>query len=266
MGLAMELLSGRAVAPGATLTPLIMAPPNTLTVRAANVGSDTRLLQMWAFNNAAGIFRIRSPKLHDNVQGIRYRADANDPVPLMPMGAFQKLYPQDQLIAEITGSATGGQIEQGQALIWYADLPGSAARLANWADISPRVVNFMTQEVSVSTGVSGGYSGAVALNSTFDLMQANTDYALLGGMTDVACAAVSVVGPDTANLNIGYPGFMGDRGIVSRFFVTLNQLLNIPTIAIINSANKQGTQVSVVQNQAGGAVNVSLCFAQLSPQ
>jgi hypothetical protein len=266
MGLAMEMISGRATAPGATLTALTMASGNTLTIRNASLNSDVRMLNMWAFNNAAGIFRIRSPKLHDNVQGIRYRIDASDPTLLWPNGSWQKLWPQDTLIAEISGSAVGGQIEQGQALIWYADLPGSNARLANWSAIQNRVVNYVTVEVAVTAGVAGGYSGQVAINSTFDLLQANTDYAILGGMTDVACAAVQILGPDFANLGVGFPGFLGNRNLPSRFFYELNWQLNLPTIPIFNSANKNGTLVAVVQNQAGAAVNVTLNLVQLAPQ
>lgn len=266
MGLAMELISGRATAPGATLTALTMAAGNSLTVRNAALTADIRMLDMWALNNAAGIFRIRSPKLHDNVQGIRYRVVASDPVPMFPSGAYQKLTAQDTLIAEISGSAVGGQIEQGQALIWYADLPGSQARLANWSDIAPRVVNYLTVEVAVTPGVTGGYSGQVAINSTFDLLQANTDYAILGGMTDVLCAAVRITSPDFANFGVGFPGFLNNRNFPGRFFKELNLMTGQPTIPIFNSANKNGTLVDVVQNQAGTAVNVTLILVQLAPR
>lgn len=266
MGLAMELISGKATAPGSTLTALTMAAGNSLTIRNAAIGSDVRMINIWVENNAAGIFRIRSPKLHDNVQGIRYRVDATDPVPLMPTGTFQKLTPQDTLIAEISGSAVGGQIEQGQFLVWYADLPGSNARLANWTDLAPRGVNYLTVEVAVTPGATGGYSGQVAINSTFDLLQANTDYAIVGGMTDVRCAAVQIVGPDFANFGIGFPGYMPNRNFPGRFFKDLNEELNIPTIPVFNSANKNGTLVSVVQDQAGAAVNVTLLLLQLSPK
>ena len=266
MGLAMELISGRATAPGATLTALTMAAGNSSTVRFANVNSDIRLINMWAENNAAGIFRVRSPKLHDNVQGIRYRIAATDPVPLMPLGASQKLTPQDTLVLEISGSATAGQIEQGQLLIWYADLPGSNARLANWDGIKNRVVSYLTVEVAVTPGSAGGYSGQVSINSTFDLLQANTDYAILGGMTDVRCAAVRIAGPDFANFGVGFPGFMSNRNVPGRFFYELNEQLGMPTIPIFNSANKNGTLVDVVQDQTGNAVNVSLNLVQLAPQ
>jgi hypothetical protein len=266
MGLAMEIISGRATAPGATLTALTMAAGNSLTVRNAALTADIRLINMWAENNAAGIFRVRSPKLHDNVQGIRYRIDATDPIPLFPNGAWQKLTAQDTLIAEISGSATGGQIEQGQLLIWYADLHGSSARLANWADISSRVVNYLTVEVAVTPGAVGGYSGQVAINSTFDLLQANTDYAILGGMTDVRCAAVRIQSPDFANFGLGFPGYMPDRNFPGRFFKDLNFFLGQPTIPIFNSANKNGTLVDIVQDQTGNAVNVTLNLVQLAPK
>lgn len=266
MGLAMELISGRATAPGSTLTALTMAAGNSLTVRNAALTADIRLVEMWALNNSAGIFRVRSPKLHDNVQGIRYRVVAADPVPMFPSGAFQKLVAQDTLIAEISGSATAGQIEQGQMLIWYADLPGSNARLANWADILPRIVNYLTVEVSVTPGSSGGYSGQVSINSTFDLLQANTDYALLGGMVDVKCATVRITSPDFANFGVGFPGYLGNRNFPARFFKELNLMTGVPTIPIFNSANKNGTLVDVVQDQTGNAVNVTLVLCQLAPK
>jgi hypothetical protein len=261
----MELVSGRATAPGATLTALTMAAGNSLTVRNTSLQTDIRMIQMWAENNAAGIFRIRSPKLHDNVQGIRYRVDATDPVGLFPPGAWQKLTPQDTLIAEISGSAVGGQIEQGQFLVWYSDLPGSNARLANWADISQRVVNYLTVEVAITPGSAGGYSGQVAINSTFDLLQANTDYAILGGTVDVRCAAVRVTSPDFANLGIGFPGYLTDRGVTARWFMDMNFRLGIPCIPIFNAANKNGTLVDIVQDQTGNAVNVNLIVVQLAP-
>ena len=266
MPLAMELVSGQATAPGATLTGLTMAAGNSLTVRFANPTSDVRLVQLWANNNAAGIFRIRSPKLHDNVQGIRYRIQATDPIPVLCWGSWQKLTPQDTLIAEISGTATGGQIETGHMLIWYADLPGSNARLANWTDIVSRIVNILTVEVAITPGVTGGYSGQVAINSTFDLLQANTDYALLGGTVDARCGAVRVTGPDFANFGVGFPGITVDRSITAQWFANLNEQLGVPTIPIFNSANKAGTLVDIVQNQAGTSVNVDLVVAQLAPR
>src|SRR5258708_6995157 len=129
MGRALEVIAGQATAPSATFTGLTMNAGNSLTVRNADLKADVRLIQMWAKNQVAGVFRIRSPKLHDNVQGIRVRNPASAVIEVLPWSVFQKLIPQDTLIAEITGSAVGGQFEQGAGLLYYSDLPGNAARL-----------------------------------------------------------------------------------------------------------------------------------------
>jgi hypothetical protein len=82
----------------------------------------------------------------------------------------------------------------------------------------------------------------------------------------VACGAIQIVGPDLGNLGVGIPGFMANRNFVARYFYDLNQQLGLPTIPVFNSANKSGTQVAVVQNQAAAAVNVNILLAQLAPR
>src|SRR5216684_1872148 len=129
MGNALEVITGSATAPGTTLTALSMYTGNTLNIRNYNPPSKAYLLANWAFNNGAGVFRTRSPRLHDNVQGIRQRVDATDPRPIYPRWGFeQNLYAQDSLIAELSGSATGGKIEIASMLLYYTDLPGIHAR------------------------------------------------------------------------------------------------------------------------------------------
>ena len=98
------------------------------------------------------------------------------------------------------------------------------------------------------------------------MLQANTDYALLGGQVDVACAAVRVTSPDFANFGVGFPGFLSPRAIPDQWFKSLSIALGVPAIPVFNSANKNGTLVDVVQNQAGNAVNVTLNVAQLAPR
>jgi len=265
MGLGLEVISGKATAPGTTLTALTMASGDSLSIRNTPIGTDIRLVSLWAFNNAAGIFRVRSPRMHDNVQGFRARVAATDPAQLFDAGTYQTLYPQDTLIAEISGSAVGGQIEQGQLLIWYRDLPGIAARLAMWPDVMAAAVNELTVEVALTAGVVGGYSGAAALNSSFDLLKANTDYAVIGADVDAACAAVTMKGADTGNLHVGVPGTLTLRHLSARFFKWLSINLGLPTIPIINSANKAGTTIEVVQNQGGAAVNAVWRLLELKP-
>jgi len=266
---ALELIGGQATAPGAVLTALTMFAGNSSTVRNADLASKVALIQTWGRNNAAGIWRIRSPKLHDNVQGIRFRLDATDPTPLIDPGTWQRLVPQDTLTLEISGSAVAGQLEQAFLLIYYSDLPGNSARFIGRDELLKRTMNVWTTEIAVVPGVAGGFSGQVAINSTFDNFKANTDYALVGYHVDSQCGAVRFTSPDFSNLGIGGPGLIAagspsGRHITARWFEHLTQWLGIPLIPVFSAANKFGTLVDIAANQAGGAVNVTAIIHELA--
>jgi hypothetical protein len=264
MGKALEIIHGRVVAPSTTMTAWTMASGNSLTIRNAPLVSIPLLLSMWALQQTAGTLRVRSPKLHDNVQGLRYRIPVNDPSPIFPYGYSQMLSPQDTLTAEQSGSATAGDIEQGCLLVYYPDLPGSDARLFKLADILPRIKNLVTVENSITGGVGGGYSGEVALNATFDLLKANTDYALLGFTVDVKCACVRWRGADTGNLGLGGPGGPALRFLTCEWFVELARYFDLPLIPVINSANRAGVLVDVACDENGGTFVVSSILAELT--
>lgn len=265
MGAGLEIIAGQATAPGATFTALTMSAGLSLTVRNAPFTADVRLLQMWAKNQAAGVFRIRSPKLHDNVQGIRIRNPSATVIEMLPWSTFQKLVPQDNLIAEITGSAVGGQFEQGAALIYYSDLPGQQARLTTVADIQKRGVNIFTQESTLTPSAAGNFTGGQALNANFDLMKANTDYALLGYRVDVRCTAVRWTGIDTGNLGVGGPGEPNIADVTENWFTTLSASQNLPLIPVFNSANKFGITTDLMQDQAAAVVVLTSIMVELSP-
>lgn len=265
MGKALEVICGQTTAAGATLTALTMAAGNSLTVRNCDFSKNVRLLQMWADNQVAGIFRVRSPKMHDNVQGIRQRITISDVVPLLAEGFSQKLIPQDQLIAELSGSAVGGDLEGAAMLLYYEDLPGTDARLAKWPDIAGRIVNLVDVEVSLAFGAGGGYTGEVALNSSFDLLKANTDYAVLGYMVNVECLTIGMRGADTGNLRVGGPGNETLRHVTNTWFKRLSLMHDLPLIPVINSANKAGFLIDGVQDENAAAVVCNVCMAELAP-
>ncbi|MGH9770408.1 MAG: hypothetical protein ACRD4Q_01700 [Candidatus Acidiferrales bacterium] len=265
MGQALDTISGFVTAPGNAFTQWTPAAGDSLTVRNANSAKRTMLLNLWGWNNAAGTLRVRSPKLHDNVQGIRASVLSNDVEVELAVGQMQTLYPQDSLVAEQTGSAVAGQIETGSMLLWYEDLPGVAGRFLAPADIAKRQINVFTNEVTIAPGAAGGYQGQQAFNSAFDLTQANTDYALLGYVVSARCATVALRGPDTGNLRCAGPGEPTKRDLTSRWFYLLSSAFALPLIPVINSANKAGTFIDIVANQAAGAVTVDLIMAQLSP-
>lgn len=260
-----EVIAGQATAPSTTFTGLTMNAGDSLTVRNAALNVDVRLIQMWAKNQVAGVFRIRSPKLHDNVQGIRVRNPAALAIEMLPWDTFQKLVPQDVLIAEITGSAVGGQFEQGAALIYYADLPGQAARLTTVADIQQRGVNIFTVESTITPGAAGGYSGSQAINANFDLFKANTDYALLGYRVDTRCTVVGWKGIDTGNLRVGGPGEPNIADVTENWFAWLARWQNKALIPVFSSANKFGIFTDIMQDQAAAVVVLTSFFVELAP-
>ena len=264
---ALELISGYATHPGSTFTALTMSGSDSSTVRSFAMTDKAYLLCQWGYTQVIGNFRIRSPRLHDNVQGIRLRTTATNSDPQMWASDFmQPLYSQDNLIMEVAASGdSAGNLEYGAALIYYANLPGVNANLISVAQLSKLGYQMMGQDVPITTGAGGGYTGQVAINSSVDNFQANLWYALVGAVVDTKCAAVRVAGVDIGNLGVGIPGAVNNADLTSRWFVELTNQFGIPLIPCFNSANKQSIFVSVAQDQGAAAVNVTLQLVLLGP-
>ena len=265
MGKALELVAGQFTNPAGAVSALVMNAGNSATVRNADLSSYAALIQTWANFHNVGMWRIRSPKLHDNVQGIRWRIPVQALDPLIPPGVWQRLVPQDTLTLELQSAAGAGVIEGAAMLIYYSDLPGNSARFIGLQELYKRTQNVWTTEISITPGVAGGYSGQVAINSTFDNFKANTDYALVGYEVDTRCTAVRFTSPDFSNLGIGGPGELTVRHLTARWFHHLSDQLGIPLIPVFNAANKFGTLVDVMQDNGGAAVVVTAILHELAP-
>lgn len=271
MGLGLEVVSGGVTAPGAVFTPWTLAPGPTLSIRSAPSDAKVWLIDAWAFNQVAGVMRVRSPRLHDNVQGLRMRVPAANVDSLYPNigddGFNQFLIPQDTLIVEQTGTAVGGQIETGNLLVYYENLPGINARLIDNATLNKAGINILGQEISVTTGVAIAYSGQVSVtqNGTIDNFKANTDYALLGAMVDTRVSSVRIQGVDVGNLGIGIPGEPTQRHAYQNFFQRLSNATGKACIPVFNSANRTGILVDVLGNQAAITVVITFFFIELQP-
>lgn len=261
MGKAFEVINGRTVNAGA-LTAVTFATGDSGTVKAFNPATKAWLLEMWALEATAGVTRIRSPRLHDNVQNLRYTTITATPQPLMGDVVNQPLYPQDVLICELQG---GGAETDCMAFInYYQDLPGTDARLFRWEEIATRVKNAVTIEVStVTSGTAGDYGGAVAINSLFDTLKANVDYAIIGYVTNVNVCSVGLRGPDTGNLRVGGPGTT-QRLETRDWFRVMSMWNDLPMIPVINAANKGATLVDCVHTTATTTVIVDFIACELS--
>lgn len=261
MGLAMEILSGKATNPSTIFTAWTMATGDSLTVRNIPPGTNAWLVDAWALGATKGILRVRSPRMHDNVQGIRMPYAASTPVPLLTGWENELLQNTDTLTVDMTGG--GAETDCGSLLVYYDNLPGADARLATWQEIAPRVRHIMGVEVDITTGgTAGDYGGGTAINATFDQFKADQDYAVLGYVTDTAVASIGMRGPDFGNLRLGGPGT--NNKIETRdWFVRLGTFLGRPTIPIIKANNKAGTIVDALHTATGTAIVVSFLCAQL---
>jgi len=240
-----------------------MASGNSLTVRNAAPESRIEVLQAWVDSQGSDLLRLRSPQMHDNVQGIRLRHVAGEVDPLLPPGYSQRLTPQDTLIAELAGSATAGDIETACLLVHYEDLPGIDGRFLSPEDVRSGMKNILTVENTLALGTSGGYSGEEAINAEFSLLKANTDYAILGYHVSAECACIRYRGIDFGNLGLGGPGNDSDKQLTGRWFVHLSEMVGAPLIPVFNSANASGVLLDGAQDENGTDVTVSTILAEM---
>lgn len=261
---ALELVAGRVTAPGATLTALTPNSGQSFVVRNAPLDQRPLLIGAWAFNNADGVLRIRSPRLHDAQQGIRISVPANSVQYLWPLGCVQALYPQDTLIVELSGSSTAGQIETAGLLVYYPNLPGADARLADPRDVMRRSRNVVGIQVTITAGTTGDWSGLKSLGADFPgHLKANTDYAVLGYTTNRRGLAVALSGVDFGNVRVGGPLEPNYNDFTAWFFVELSDYLGLPLVPVFNSANIGGINVEVATNQDGGTYVITFFLYEL---
>ena len=264
MGKALELLVGQVTAPGATLTPLVMNAGNSLTIRSAAIDSQIHLLQVWNDNQTPGILRIKSPRLHDNVEGIRLFASASEVQALLPWQTREKLISQDTLVVELSGSVTAGDIETAALLIYYEELPGIDANLITPEELQTRMIHVMATENSLSLGTAGGYSGEEALNAEFNQFKANTPYAIMGYIVGQECAAIRWRGSDFGSLGLGGPGDADLHHITKDWFIRISMATDLPLIPVFQSENVDNVLIDGVQDEGGTNVTVSTICAELS--
>lgn len=261
---ALEILCGIATAPSTTITALTMSNGLTNTVRNTPDDQENLMLQAWADVQAVGTLQARSPKFHDNVRGISLITSIAEVDPLLPMGFGQKLFAQDAMFLGLSGSAVGGDIETGCFLIYYPSLPGVEARLIAPDELRSRSKSIMGEVNTIATTTAGNFSGSEAINAEFDNWKANVDYALVGYVVDVDCAAVRWIGSDSGNLGVGGPGNAKNKRLTSRWFIELSQAHGLPLIPVFNAANKSAILIDAAQDENGADVTVTSIFHELS--
>jgi len=267
MGRALEIVGGYATNPSTTLTTVTASGSPSFTIRGTDTSKPAWLLSTWAFNATAGAMRFTSPRLHDQVQGYRWQipAAAVQPKFAGPINVAwsNMLYAQDNITAQISGGAS--EIDVLAMLVAYQDLAGVAGRFIDVPTLKSAGINGLTNEVTITGGTAGLWAGAVAINSSFDTLIANTDYAILGGISNTRGCAIGITGVDTGNLRVGFPAEPSIQMETNNWFVMLSNAFGFPCIPVINSANKAAINIDALTNGAGGTYIVDLNLVQLKP-
>ena len=264
MGQALELIGASGTAIGATLTGATAVTGDSLAVRSSPPEKLTRLVQAWTDVQVAGAARIRSPRMHDNVQGIRLDTIISDLYPLLPWGVTQRVYSNDTLSVDLAGSTVAGDIEYVLMMLLYEDLAGAAGRFIAPEELMRRAINISSVENTIATGATAAWAGAEAINVEFDQFHAGKDYALVGYLVDTEVSAIGWRGPDTSNYRVGGPGIETDRSITQDWFIKLSRAFGLPLIPVISAENKAGTNIDALQDENGSDTTVISHYVELT--
>lgn len=258
---AVQTIAGFNTAAGAGLNIVTPAAGDSFVVPSFDFSSKAYIEQLWADGTTHDFIRFRSPRLHDNNQGMRIRAGGTPRRSLLPWGNKEVLFPSDAIIVEVDQTGAGSDVVVAQYA--FDDLGGVAPRLATWEDVQPRILHIMGDDVSLTSGAIGTWGAGVALNAGFDNFEAGEDYAWLGYTIQGASSAIAMTGKDTGNLKIGGPA-NDDQFESTNYFVNWAQLTGKARIPIIAANNRASTVVQNISFGAAASTHVTLYLAQLA--
>lgn len=260
------VVGGYTAAATATVQAFTANSAQSFNVRALAGNTTAEIAQIWTQSSAAGLTRIRSPRLHDDVVGVEVAHLTNNCSPLTGENFAQTVYSQDTLIVEDSWIVAPAAVTQGMAFqVYYQDVPGISANFKSWSEIAPLVQSYYGVYVTATSAAAPqNWGTGVAINSSQDNFKANSWYALIGYQTNVRFTAFSVLGTDLGNLYFGGPGSV-DPIVTRQYFYNLEKITGKPSIPVINSQNKGATLIQVADNVASTAYTLGLLWAYLGP-
>lgn len=262
MGLAIDTILCAATNPGAGPTAMtVTASGDSLTVRNSNPARKAMLENVIRMGGTAGFVQVRSPLLHDNVRGIRITPNESPSIYSIPAEVDQVVQPQDTFIVECSGGAAETDIAL--LTMYYEDLPGASARLHSWDEIKNNVKSVKPVSVAVTTSATIGAWNDTVITTTENLLHANTDYAVVGYMSNAALGAIGIKGVATSNLRVCGPGSTSEFATTD-YFALMSQRDGRPWIPVFNSADANGVFVSTCAATASVAATVELILLEMT--
>jgi len=244
-----------------SLTAVTVATGDSLTVRSFSPPAQAFLDDIVLKGGQSVTARLTSPYLHDTTRGITVTTAQAPSARTLQRYGSQPLSSQDLLsLSALSGGSNSTLVA---LLAYYTDLGASDARLYNWGDIAGLISEVKPVEVDVTTSATIGAWSDTLITTTENLLAANTDYAVLGYIVDVACGVVGIKGQDTGNLRICGPGSVLSF-LTAEYFIQKGLDSGRPYIPVINAANVNNTYVSAADNTASLAVVVQMQLAKLS--
>ena len=263
MGLAIDTILTELDTPGSAFAAMAVKAGNSdsLTIRSFPQTAKARLEAVIRRHNASGGIRVTSPLLHDNVTGMTWFTDQTPSVHLLPPVIGQEVHRGDVLGVAITGDTTHDSVAA--LVVYYEDLDGVAAKLYSWGDIAGNVKSVKPLEVDVTASGTVGLWSDTAINTTDKQLHSDSQYAVLGYLTDTPLAVVGVKGQMTGNLRVCGPG--SDNAIdTSYWFVEQSQDQGTPHIPVFSAIDQGAIDVSVADNAASTTAKITLVLAELA--
>lgn len=264
MGLAIDTIAG-SVTNQTGLTAVTMASGDSSTVRSYPFSGapSAHIEAVWGKQATAGAARIRSPRLHDNVQGLRFAQVGTTPRSLLDDEFEQGVFPQDNLIIELTSGGADSSVIFVQN--YYRDLPGISANLLTWDAVSPMIESYSLCSVTCNfTLALGTWGTGRAINADNDNFIVNRMYAVLGYQVTGSVGAVALRGSDFGNMRVAGPGTT-ELIETRNWFVRQSRATQLPYIPVFNSANRASVLVDLCDNAVNPSITVDFYLALLRP-
>ena len=264
MGLAIDTVAfQRLSGAGADAAPVAAsaAPGDSFTVRSFAAPATARLERVMYQGRLSDILQIKSVLMHDAVEGIQFVPGQSPAKRLLPKGYGQQLNSQDTLTVALQVGAATTQ-DAGALSIYYSNLGGSAARLHMPADYLSSIKNLKVLRVTMPAGGAAVTWLDAVITTTENLLHANTDYAVLGYLTDTPLVCVGLKGIDTGNLRVCGPGTVDDLATMD-YFAQLSLDDGTPHVPVFNAANAGSTFISAFGVLSPTGANIQLICAEL---
>ena len=253
------LSTGTAI--GTSLAATTIASGDSFTLRNA---SRVSILAPWLSAQAAGFFGIMAGSMHDPTYGLQGHHAAACPFPIVPFMHYL-VGSRDTLVCKASDSATSGDICNLVIPVLYEDPVGLPAGnyifpIEKDARSTKRVATAYATHTAATTV---GYGGSKALSAYTHQIPGGKNYAILGAISSLNQAAITIKGPCTGNFRIAIPGSLLYKERTAQWFVDMSFMYNRPFIPVINSNDFSSTIIETVNDENAASPVIHIYMEEL---